>query len=212
MDDDIDWQNMGGGMEGIEALEPSSDVASATHAVPEPAAEVSPVGPEGFAEPTPAESTTLDSIVPKMAPFRMIVTNLKFTLSEDDIKNFFEARAGKVVDIHCLINRETQTFRGVAFVGMADRASMFRGMVLDGVDLAGRELKIGVAEEREQKGRKDSKNQNRRSRVRDHESRGAAERAEPAKADLDDDWRRGAVAAAPVPKHLAGEGSGSSSG
>lgn len=91
MDEDFDWNAEDGGM-GAEGL--ALDTSPPAPAAADPAQPEAPVDmpaelPSGYVEPTEEERAILDGMIPTSPPFRVMVTNLKFQLTENELRAFF---------------------------------------------------------------------------------------------------------------------------
>jgi cold-inducible RNA-binding protein len=85
---------------------------------------------------------------------RLYVGNLPFHATEDLLLQRF-APCGGVVSVSVVTDRETGRSRGFAFVEMEHAAAAQAAIAaLDGKDMEGRPLRIQVAEERQQGGRR----------------------------------------------------------
>lgn len=82
---------------------------------------------------------------------QLYVGNISFTTTEEDLRDFFGA-AGSVTSAKIIIDRETGKSRGFGFVEMsnADEAQAAVS-TLNGKDLNGRQLRVNIAEEKQNK-------------------------------------------------------------
>ena len=79
---------------------------------------------------------------------RLYVGNLPFHATEDLIQQHFAA-AGEVVSVQLMLDRMTGQSRGFCFVEMASPDAAQKAIqTLNGVELAGRSLRVDIAEER----------------------------------------------------------------
>jgi len=92
---------------------------------------------------------------------RIYVSNLPFSATEDEIKDFFSSYATSEVRI--ILDRETQRPRGFAFVQLADPGKTEEAIYeLNGRELGGRTIRVSEAHERPQRGGDRPKNHDRR--------------------------------------------------
>jgi RNA recognition motif-containing protein len=83
---------------------------------------------------------------------RIYCGNLSFKATEDDIRNLF-AEHGQVESVHIVMDRETNSSRGFAFVEMADDAGAKKAIeALDGYSFQNRNLRVNEAKPREDRG------------------------------------------------------------
>ena len=81
-------------------------------------------------------------------PNRLYVGNLPYHATEDLIQKHFAA-AGEVASVQLMLDRVSGQSRGFCFVEMADAEGAKKAIdELNGVELAGRSLRVDVAEER----------------------------------------------------------------
>lgn len=82
---------------------------------------------------------------------QLYVGNISFTTTEEDLRDFFGA-AGAVSSAKIIIDRETGKSRGFGFVEMsnADEAQAAVDQ-LNGKDLNGRQLRVNIAQEKQNK-------------------------------------------------------------
>lgn len=82
---------------------------------------------------------------------QLYVGNIAFTTKEEELKDFFTA-AGTVTSAKIIIDRETGKSRGFGFVEMsnADEAQAAVEQ-LNGKDLNGRQLRVNIAQEKQNK-------------------------------------------------------------
>ncbi len=84
-----------------------------------------------------------------MSQNKLYVGNLSFNSTENDIRDAFSPH-GTVTSVNIITDRETGRPRGFAFVEMGSDAEAQAAMsALDGRDLDGRNLKVNVAQPRE---------------------------------------------------------------
>ncbi len=77
------------------------------------------------------------------------VSNLKFTMTEDELKEIF-SEFGEVESAKIISFRETGRSKGFGFVEMDDEAATKAIEALNGKEIQGRELKVNVAHERKE--------------------------------------------------------------
>ncbi len=75
------------------------------------------------------------------------VGNLPFEAGEDELRGLF-ADHGEVLKVTLVTDQETGRPRGFGFVEMADDQAMVAIDALDGVELAGRQLRVNEARDR----------------------------------------------------------------
>lgn len=73
--------------------------------------------------------------------YEAFVKNLSFSVSDDDIKKFFE-KCGTVERVNVLKNFQTGRSKGVAFVRFSDEASLQKALGLSGQDFEGRSIYV----------------------------------------------------------------------
>lgn len=79
---------------------------------------------------------------------KLFVGNLKWGLSDDDLKQVFES-CGPVVEAKIITDRETGKSRGFGFVTMENDSDADKAIsILNGKDLGGRAISINEARER----------------------------------------------------------------
>lgn len=80
---------------------------------------------------------------------RLYVGNLPFSVTEEDIRNLFEAEGRKVDNISLISDRETGRPRGFAFVEMSSQNDADTAVQkLNGLQMGGRTLTVSEARER----------------------------------------------------------------
>ena len=80
---------------------------------------------------------------------RLYVGNLSYTTTEADLRNAFAASGDEVAEVKIVMDRDTGSPRGFAFVEMATDAGAQNAITaLDGKELQGRALKVNEARER----------------------------------------------------------------
>ncbi len=77
------------------------------------------------------------------------VSNLKFTMSDDELKDIF-SEFGEVESAKIIRFRETGRSKGYGFVEMEDEAAKKAIDELNGKEFQGRELRVNVAHERKE--------------------------------------------------------------
>jgi cold-inducible RNA-binding protein len=83
---------------------------------------------------------------------KMYIGNLSFDTTKQDLESHF-SQYGSVTDVHLPEDRETGRPRGFAFVTMDSKSAMedaIKGS--DGIELAGRNLKVNEAKPRVERG------------------------------------------------------------
>lgn len=79
---------------------------------------------------------------------KIFVGNLPFSATENDIRELFEAH-GPVLSLNLITDRETGRPRGFGFVEMEGDGAKNAIAKLDGVEFAGRNLRVNEATERQ---------------------------------------------------------------
>jgi len=83
---------------------------------------------------------------------KLYVGNLSYTTTEDDLKNLF-TKAGQVVSVALITDRDTGNSKGFAFVEMSTQVEAEKAIsMLNGFNLNDRELKVNLAKPREPRG------------------------------------------------------------
>lgn len=81
----------------------------------------------------------------------IFVGNLSFDTTQQDLSSAFE-KFGTVSNIKMLTDRETGSFRGIAFISMADEAQGQEAInSLNGSEFLGRNIKVEKSQPREKK-------------------------------------------------------------
>jgi len=88
---------------------------------------------------TKATSTSSD-----VSSSNIYVGNLPFNAGSDDVKNLF-APFGQVIDVRLVKDRRSKRFKGYGFVEMDTHGAEAAIKQLDGVDYAGRKLRVNEA-------------------------------------------------------------------
>jgi cold-inducible RNA-binding protein len=83
---------------------------------------------------------------------KLYVGNLPFDVGEEDLQELFAAH-GEVISAKVITDRETGRPRGFGFVEMAQAEDAQKAIAsLDGREFRGRNLKVNVAQPRENRG------------------------------------------------------------
>ncbi|MGQ9675365.1 MAG: RNA recognition motif domain-containing protein [Chloroflexota bacterium] len=83
---------------------------------------------------------------------RLYVGNLPYTASENDVRQLF-SQAGTVESVSLPTDRQTGQSRGFGFVDMASNEDADNAIrMFDGYRMDGRQLRVNVAREREERG------------------------------------------------------------
>ncbi|OGQ82383.1 MAG: hypothetical protein A2289_09640 [Deltaproteobacteria bacterium RIFOXYA12_FULL_58_15] len=83
-----------------------------------------------------------------MRTSRLFVGNLDFGVEEQDLRNLFTEAGFTVGEVAIVTDRDTGRPRGFAFVDVVGLTQAARAVTaLNGAELAGRELRLNVAEE-----------------------------------------------------------------
>jgi RNA recognition motif-containing protein len=75
------------------------------------------------------------------------VSNLKFTMTEDELKDIF-SEFGEVSSAKIITFRDTGRSKGYGFVEMGDEEGQKAIDALNGKEIQGRELRVNIAHER----------------------------------------------------------------
>lgn len=95
---------------------------------------------------------------------KLYVGNLPYTTTEDDLQTLF-AKAGQVVSVALITDRNTGNSKGFAFVEMNTQVEAEQAIsMLNGFNLDDRELKVNLAKPREDRGRGSSRQSGRNRR------------------------------------------------
>lgn len=79
---------------------------------------------------------------------RLYVGNLPYSMSEEELANAF-TKAGAVVDVAIVVDRDTGRSKGFGFVEMADDAAALAAVQqLNGTQVGGRTIKVAEANPR----------------------------------------------------------------
>ncbi|KAJ2844408.1 Eukaryotic translation initiation factor 4B [Coemansia brasiliensis] len=146
---------------------------------------------------------------PTEPPFTAYVSNLPFDVTEDQLQEMF----APVEHIRLIRDRETDRLKGFGYVDFSDVEGLKRAVQMDGKELGGRPLRIGVSERREERG---GQNWRRDDGMGSRNSSGFGrprEPREPTAAEAADDWRAHkspAAATERMPRSSSGFGRSSS--
>jgi RNA recognition motif-containing protein len=92
---------------------------------------------------------------------KIYVGNLSYQTTEDDLRMLF-AKSGEVSSVALIMDRDTGTSKGFAFVEMTTQAEAEKAIsTLNGFNLDNRDLKVNMAKPREPRGSGFKKQQNR---------------------------------------------------
>ena len=90
-----------------------------------------------------------------MMPKKIYVGNLSYSVDDQELENLFSAH-GTVTSARVIIDRYDNRSKGFGFVEMEDEAAADAAIeALNGSDQQGRELKVSVARERNDRPRRD---------------------------------------------------------
>jgi len=84
---------------------------------------------------------------------QLFVGNLSFNANEEDVKEFFSEHGNlEAVEVRLPTDKVTGRMRGFGFVTFKTEEEAERGLLLNNKILKGRELRINLAEERQDRG------------------------------------------------------------
>lgn len=79
---------------------------------------------------------------------KIYIGNLPFKMEASDLRSTF-ARFGEITDLFLVKDRETGRLKGFGFITFADASSAQAALQMDGQEFSGRNLKVSIAKERE---------------------------------------------------------------
>ena len=82
---------------------------------------------------------------------KIYIGNLPFKMEASDLRSMF-ARFGEITDLFLVKDRETGRLKGFGFITFADASSAQAALQMDGEEFSGRNLKVSIAKEREDRG------------------------------------------------------------
>lgn len=83
---------------------------------------------------------------------RLYVGNLPYSTSEDDLRRLFE-QSGTVDSVYLPTDRQTGQPRGFGFVEMSSQSDAENAIrMFDGSSIGGRQIRVNLAREREERG------------------------------------------------------------
>lgn len=127
--------------------------------------------------------------VPSEGPFYAVVNNLAYSLTKDDIGDYFYDGGCEVVDVRIRCN-DAGKFDGTARIEFASAESLSRALLADGTMFCGRQIRVNVYYEKPQR---EVRREPSRDQVRDQ---GRPHRADRDRAPIPDStpksWDRGA--------------------
>ncbi|OQV17532.1 putative Eukaryotic translation initiation factor 4H [Hypsibius exemplaris] len=91
------------------------------------------------------------NVVPDEPPYIAFVGNLPYNIMQSDVEMIFKDQ--KVKSVRMMRDRETDEFKGNAFVEFVDRQSLIEGIAFHGAILEDRALRVDVAQPRGEGGR-----------------------------------------------------------
>ena len=95
---------------------------------------------------------------------KLYVGNLSYSTTEDDLRTLF-AKAGQVVSVALITDRDTGNSKGFAFVEMTTQTEAEKAIsMFNGSNLGDRELKVNLAKPREDRGSRSSGQSGRKRR------------------------------------------------
>ncbi|ORY86275.1 hypothetical protein BCR37DRAFT_211949 [Protomyces lactucae-debilis] len=84
--------------------------------------------------------------MPDRPPFTSHIGNLTFDVTEGEITDFFSNQGAKVKSVRLVRDRETDRPRGFGYVEYEDQESLKQALSLSGASLAGRDVRVTVAD------------------------------------------------------------------
>lgn len=85
-----------------------------------------------------------------MSQNKIYVSNIAFTVSEDDIKEAF-TKYGPIEEIKLVIDRMTGRSRGFCFITFQKQFDAEASLALNDTELNGRKISVGMAKEKEKR-------------------------------------------------------------
>ena len=83
---------------------------------------------------------------------KLYIGNLSYSTTEDELRTLF-SQAGAVTSVALIKDRETGRSKGFAFVEMGNQAEAQKAIeMLNGRNLGDRELRVSIAQPREERG------------------------------------------------------------
>lgn len=93
-----------------------------------------------------------------MAKQNLFISSLAYATTDDSLKAFFE-QVGEVESARVITDRDTGRSKGFGFVEFTDEANNDKAVSdLDGKELDGRAINVGIARPREERPRRDFNN------------------------------------------------------
>lgn len=82
---------------------------------------------------------------------KIYVGNFPYSVDEAQLRSIFSSY-GDISDLALIMDRETGRSKGFAFITFATQQAAEKALEQDGKELAGRKLRVNIAQEREGKG------------------------------------------------------------
>ena len=100
----------------------------------------------------------------------LYIGNLAYTAEEQDLDIAFES-FGEIEDIKLMRDRETGRSRGFAFITFENEDEAEAAMAMDGKEVAGRQIRVNHAKERQSNNKRPPNQNNQNNQNRNHNNR-----------------------------------------
>lgn len=91
------------------------------------------------------ESTELSDEALARETCRVLITNIPYTATENDVKNFFSSSCGAVAEVHVPVTKDTKQSKGRAFIRFAEANAAVQCLHSDGEIFMGRVIRVRAA-------------------------------------------------------------------
>lgn len=106
----------------------------------------------GRLTPDLADAGSMAGVVRRKMNSKLYIGNLSYSTTEDELRTLF-SQAGAVTSVALIKDRETGRSKGFAFVEMGNQAEAQKAIeMLNGRSLGDRELRVSIAQPREERG------------------------------------------------------------
>lgn len=106
----------------------------------------------GRLTPDLADVRWMAGVVRRKMNSKLYIGNLSYSTTEDELRTLF-SQAGAVTSVALIKDRETGRSKGFAFVEMGNQAEAQKAIeLLNGRSLGDRELRVSIAQPREERG------------------------------------------------------------